>query len=212
MAWSADFAYAVGLMTSDGCLSPDGRHLIFVSKDLDQVENLMRCLDLSVKVGRVIRKQKHTESVYYRVQWGNVALYKFLLEIGLSTNKSLTMGEVKVPDEYFFDFFRGSFDGDGCFYSYFDPRWKNSFMFYVHFASGSHKHILWLQKCLKQFLEINGHIHTTNRAFQLRYAKRESLILLQRMYKDTQASHLSRKKLKIEKALRIVGLTLSKEE
>jgi len=32
MIWSADFAYAVGLLTTDGSLSIDGRHINLTSK------------------------------------------------------------------------------------------------------------------------------------------------------------------------------------
>ena len=37
--WSADFAYAIGLIMTDGNLSPDGRHLCFTSKDIEQINN-----------------------------------------------------------------------------------------------------------------------------------------------------------------------------
>ena len=35
--WSPHFAYAVGLLTADGCLSKDGRHLDLTSKDRIQI-------------------------------------------------------------------------------------------------------------------------------------------------------------------------------
>ena len=33
MQWNHDFAYAIGLITTDGNLSPDGRHINLTSKD-----------------------------------------------------------------------------------------------------------------------------------------------------------------------------------
>ena len=68
------------------------------------------------------------------------------MSIGLMPNKTKIIGAVKIPNNYFFDFLRGHFDGDGTFYSYWDPRWRSSHMFYVVFASASLKHIIWLQK------------------------------------------------------------------
>lgn len=53
---------------------------------------------------------------------------------------------MKIPGKYFFDYLRGCFDGDGCFYSYWDPRWRSSHMFYLEFISASKNHIDWLQK------------------------------------------------------------------
>ncbi len=38
MKWTANLAYAVGLITTDGCLSKDGRHIDLTSKDLEQCE------------------------------------------------------------------------------------------------------------------------------------------------------------------------------
>ena len=42
--WSPDFAYAIGLITTDGNLSPDGRHVNFTSKDLELIKNFHRGL------------------------------------------------------------------------------------------------------------------------------------------------------------------------
>lgn len=36
--WSPEFAYAIGLLVTDGNLSPDGRHLNFTSKDRELAE------------------------------------------------------------------------------------------------------------------------------------------------------------------------------
>ncbi len=50
LAWSPAVAYAVGLIATDGNLSRDGRHISVVSKDLDLLETLCRCLGLRVSV------------------------------------------------------------------------------------------------------------------------------------------------------------------
>ncbi len=213
VVWSDDFAYAIGLMASDGCLSPDGLHLIFVSKELEQIENLMKCLDLQVKIGR-FSSGSGLPKKYYRVQWGDVFLYRYLLTIGLTPNKSLTMGKLDIPEGYFFDFLRGLYDGDGCFYSYFDPRWKSSFMYYFTVGSGSEVFINWLQESIEELTGSKGHITraANGRFFQIRYAKRESHSVLQKLYADPKATHLKRKKLKIAKALRIVNESLPVRE
>lgn len=51
--WSGNFAYAIGLLVSDGSLSKDGRHVSFVSVDIDQVENFLMALDISNKISNV---------------------------------------------------------------------------------------------------------------------------------------------------------------
>jgi len=35
--WSPDLAYAIGLLTTDGCLANDGKHFDLTSKDMEQL-------------------------------------------------------------------------------------------------------------------------------------------------------------------------------
>lgn len=202
LVWSPNFAYALGLLASDGCLSKDGRHIDLTSKDTEQLENYMRALNIDVTI---TSKRSAAGKKYQRVQFGDVLFYRFLVEVGFTPAKSMTIGALKIPKQYFFDFLRGSFDGDGCFYSYFDPRWRSSHMFYTVFISASRKHIDWIQGEIENRLKIKGHITKSSRniTFQLKYAKAESLELLPNMYYDDRAIHLSRKYQKVQKALKI---------
>jgi len=203
--WSPKFAYAIGLLVTDGNLSPDGRHFDFTSQDKEQLLNFMRCLGIKVKIGYKISGYTGERSTH--IQFGDVTLYRFLLTIGLMPNKTKIIGEVKIPNEYFFDFLRGHFDGDGTFYSYWDPRWHSSFMFYTVFLSASKKHIDWIRSKLFLSLKINGHVTRDSKksVYQLKYAKAESLKLLPKMYYNSSVICLSRKRLKIEKAIKIEG-------
>ncbi len=204
--WSANFAYAIGLLVSDGNLSPDGRHIVFTSKDIELITLFQKGLDIEGHVGK---KSSGTMKVkkYFVAQFSDVLFYEFLLSIGLMPNKSKRLGVIKVPPEYFFSFLLGTFDGDGCTYSYFDPRWKSSFMFYTVFVSASKEHILWIQKEIFKRLAVKGYItgDTKRLFFQLRYAKADSLLLLRAMYRKRGISCLSRKRLKIEAMLRTIA-------
>ncbi|MBL7045141.1 MAG: hypothetical protein ISR98_00890, partial [Parcubacteria group bacterium] len=75
--WSSDFAYAIGLMTTDGSMSSDGRHFDFTSKDRDQLVNFMNCLKIKVKIG--YKTSGHSKQKITRIQFGSVKLYRFLL-------------------------------------------------------------------------------------------------------------------------------------
>ncbi len=204
--WSPEFAYAIGLLTTDGNLSPDGRHVNFTSKDRELAETFKNCLAIDNKIGMKSRGFEQ-EKKYCVVQFGDVNFYKFLGGIGLMANKSKTLGAIDIPNKYFFDFLRGHADGDGTFYSYWDPRWKSSFMFYTCFISASKKHILWLQNEIFDRLKIKGHVTKSinSSVHQLKYAKAESLKLLPKLYYDTEVVCLSRKRRKIEKALKVAG-------
>lgn len=206
--WTSDFAYALGLLATDGSLSADGRHFDLTSKDKEQLINFMKCLDIKVKIGH--KTSGYSGKKTTRIQFGSVKLYRFLLGIGFTPAKTKTIGILDISQKYFFDFLRGHLDGDGCFYSYWDKRWKNSFMFYLVFVSASKKHIDWIRSEIYRILKIRGHMTQVKRdgVYQLKFAKSDSLKLLKKIYYDKDTTCLSRKRLKIEKALGIIGLTL----
>jgi hypothetical protein len=144
----------------------------------------------------------------YRVQFSDVAFYSFLNNIGLTPAKSLTMRDLKIPDKFFQSFLRGYFDGDGYSYSYYDKRWKNSFMFYVCFCSASVDFVSWIRRRISDSLKIDGHVGNptkNNSCYQLKYSKREALILANYLYEDSYVIRLSRKHLKISQVLDIVN-------
>jgi hypothetical protein len=208
--WSSKVAYAVGLMATDGCLSGDIRHMELTSKDIQQIENIKDCFAIRAKISSK-GPGSFGKGWYYRIQWGDVTLYNFLLEIGLTPHKSLTLGALKIPDEYFFDFLRGSYDGDGSFYSYYDSRWKKSFMFYLTFLSASEAHIFWIRETVERLTGIRGHIVRNGRKCimtNVRYAKKDSVRVLEKLYPSREVMCLERKRLKIIDALSIVGITL----
>ena len=203
--WTSELAYAIGLIATDGCLYNDGRHINLTSKDLDQIETFKKCLGKNNKVGLKssgFSKQRK----YYYVQIGDVGLYRFLQQVGLTPRKSLTIGELLIPDQFFFDFLRGSFDGDGTIYSFWDKRWHSSYMFYINFISASLNHLEWLQKKVYNLTGAKGVIKPGVRAYKLEFAKKSSTDILRRMYHSSNSPRLERKFLK---ALRILSTNQS---
>ncbi|MEI7765485.1 MAG: hypothetical protein WCI93_02760 [bacterium] len=199
---SANLAYAIGLITTDGCLAKDGLLIDLTSKDREQLLNFCKCVGVDLKIGQ---KLNGNGDVCFRIQFKNRFFYDFLLSVGLTTKKSLTIGKLKIPEKYFFDFLRGCFDGDGCFYSYWDPRWRSSHMFYIEFISASKKHIDWLREELKIRINVFGHIGKVGKSstFQLRFAKKEAMEIIRKMYYNPNVICLSRKRIKIEKVLEV---------
>lgn len=203
--WSPNHAYAIGLLVADGSLSKTGRHIDFTSKDLELIKHLQICLQLShCKIGKKNSGTQNTKK-YYRIQFGDVQFYKWLVTIGISPNKSTTIQSVTVPDEYFFDFVRGVFDGDGTIYAYPDKRWRNSTTVTTGFASGSKPFLLWLQSNLNRHLDTTGFLTQGSRVLQLRYGRSDSVKIFHALYKDDQSLYLNRKFAKMKKILRIGG-------
>lgn len=200
--WTPELAYAIGLIATDGCLS--SQYLIdLTSKDLEQLENFNRCLGTSIRIGT---KLSGDGRPHLRIQFKNKAFYTFLVSLGLTPQKSKTLGALTVPSEHFWDLLRGEYDGDGSSYAYWDKRWKSSFMFYTCFASASRFHMEWLQSEINKRIHILGHITHAKRSslYQLKYAKKDSLRLLREMYHSKSNTFLLRKRLKVERMLAIV--------
>ncbi len=199
VGWSKDFAYAIGLITSDGCLSKDQRHFYFASADLELINNLKQALSLSNKLIKNIRGQKPRKE-YFAISFGDKVFYKFLNKIGLTSKKSRTIKSVKVPPGYFPDFLRGLFDGDGTFYTFWDRRWPNSFGYQISFASASSNFIKWLKNILSKNYGVKGFIRKGDGVFNLRYVKGDSRKLFSAMYSNNKILFLKRKYTKMTNA------------
>jgi hypothetical protein len=199
MRWSPELAYVVGLIATDGCLSPDGRHIDFTSKDLELVEAFKRCLGLQNRIG--VKSSGSSQRRYYRVQFANVRFYRWLVELGLTPRKSKTLGPLQIPDEFFVDFLRGCLDGDGNIRVYSDPKFPTSQRLYVRFISASFAYTCWLQQNIQRLIGVRGYIQPTRKSYELTYAKQASKILLARLYYQPGIPCLQRKRVLAEEFL-----------
>ena len=192
LKWSSNLAYAIGLITSDGCLNKDGRHIWFSSRENELVKKFKQALSLNNRIGRYARGGE-TEKRYYCLTFGDVNFYKFLNNIGLTSAKSKTIKSVAIPKNYFPDFLRGLFDGDGTFYTFQDKRWPNSFSFKLSVASASLDFLIWLKKFLTEYYNVKGYLHKGDGVWNLEYVKGDTKKLFYVMYRDQNTLHLSRK-------------------
>jgi hypothetical protein len=206
--WSPEIAYALGLMATDGNLARRRSQLSLVSKDLDQIETLRRCLRLNARIFRV----RSLTGFLYKVQWHDRGLYDWFLGVGLTPAKSRTLGPLTVPDPLYADFFRGCIDGDGCILVYTDRYHATkspSYVYerlYVSLVSASRPFLEWIRVNTRRLVGVSGAVHNSAGKGQrpiwaLRYAKQESLRLLGWMYYSADVPCLARKRLKAEKFL-----------
>jgi hypothetical protein len=200
ISWSSDLAYAAGLIATDGCLV-GGDSIDLTSKDRDQVATFLRCVDSDVRIACVHRHDP--PRVYYRAQVGNVALYDWLISIGIGPRKSFRLGEIQVPREFLFDLVRGLLDGDRTIskYRYTVPAGPHPYdALNTEFVSASRIHIDWLRTALAEALEIRGAVKVRaplqahhHHLYRLRYSKIASIRLLTALYARQQAPRLERK-------------------
>ena len=203
-SWTSELAYTVGLITTDGSLSKDKRHITFTSADLNLLKTFKKCLKL--KVG--ITKNPlgfSTNKQCYRIQFGNVRFYDWLVKIGLCPNKTFELTTISVPDNFFPDFIRGHLDGDGSIITYIDRYLitKNPKYIYkrlmVYLMSASRVHVEWLQQKINELTNLHGSIQVKkhrlrrNPIYVLKFSKKESILLLKWIYYEKNLPCLKRK-------------------
>lgn len=201
--WSSGFAYAAGLFTTDGSMSirksNQAKHLGFWSKDRELVETYLECIGLRQKIRTRERHAFGGTWIGHETTFSSVRLFQWYEEIGLMPRKSLVLGAITVPDEYFFDLVRGLLDGDGSIARYTDARGRRCFS--LRFYSASEAHVCWLRDELKRRLGIAGSLRSRTKSkglgrrpiWQLQYARVASRRLAAAVYADPTAPRLERK-------------------
>ena len=135
--------------------------------------------------------------------------YEWLMAIGLTPRKSLTIGPLGVPDDYFADFLRGCIDGDGSVLVYTDRQHEASNASYVYtrlyvsLVSASRPFIDWIRATVDRLLGLPGSVcvKRTPRGrviWNLRYSKKASIRILSWMYYSPDVPCLARKRAKAE--------------
>ncbi len=205
--WTNDLAYVIGLITTDGNLSKDKRHIIMRSSDVQLLKTFKKCLGLSNKIA-CSQNSEWAKKPCYRVQFSDAQFYRWLLKIGLFPAKTYTIEKLRIPKKYFKDFLRGHLDGDGSIFTYKDhyntfknPKYIYTRL-YVRFMSASKKHMDWLRSYIIELLKIKGQMyerkprepHQTTSTWKLRFAKKDSIKLLSWIYYKPDIPCLERKR------------------
>lgn len=195
ITWKPDFAYAIGLITTDGNLSVDGRHINFTSKDIDLIEHFKDSLSLLNKIGKKARGGSKDKK-YFVIQFGDVNFYEFLLSIGLKPAKSKTLTALAIPGDYFADFLRGCIDGDGSININRHPESRHP-QLRLRLCSASLAFLEWVKsEIMRNFNISSGWIQKPGLKkgiFCLTFGKSDSIIILKRLYYTGVSKYLARK-------------------
>lgn len=192
--WSSSLAYIIGIIATDGNLSPDERHIVITSKDEDLLLLIRDSLNLTSNVGKKSRGRSK-EKKYSILQIGDKNFYNFLLSIGLTPNKSKTIGRLSIPQQYFSHFLRGCIDGDGNISSSRHPESKHQ-QLRIRLYSASAQFLLWIEAELNKQLNLSGGwIYTAPDKIlgALSYGKADSTKILHFIYNDKGRLFLKRK-------------------
>lgn len=178
--------YIVGLIATDGNLSIDRRHINITSKDRRFLFSVRNALGLKNKIGLKTRSDSK-DKIYSNFSFGDVNFYKFLLNIGMTPRKSLTMGSINVPKVYFKDFLRGVIDGDGCI-----STWIHKTNLYrqwsLRVTSAAPIFIAWLKNEIEDNFQVGGKLHKCepkekpNPVYILKFGKMPTRVILEKIY------------------------------
>lgn len=200
LQWSPEFAYIVGLIASDGNLQLDSNEVRITSTDREIADLYCAALGLrphdilpvnwgnpnAVEVYLRIERRPPYKEQYHIIFSDHV--YRARLEaIGLTPNKSKTLAPLAIPDEYFRDFLRGEFDGDGCWSG--ERHAKRKYALGI-FTSGSRVYLDWLHETIQRMVGIKGHIYKIDLRFEGKHAEK----LGEFMYYTPDVPCLSRKR------------------
>ena len=152
----------------------------------------------------------------HTLQSSDRALYRWLLDIGLTPAKSLTLVPLAVPDTYFADFFRGCIDGDGSVRIYTDryhlPK-SERYVYerlYLSIVSASRAFAEWLHATVFRLTAMKGSLTVRCKLgghplWCLSYAKAKSIYLIAWMYYSPTIPALERKRARAERFLSPLG-------
>jgi hypothetical protein len=142
--WTSTMAYILGFVAADGCIGVsrirkrDGAKQYYfniTSKDKFHLKNIKKTMAAQHKI--YSKKSGYTgKKDYYCFQIGHQEICRDLMKLGILPHKTYDLNPMRIPDDYFPDFVRGFFDGDGTVYIYVvngTPQIKASFESYNNF-------------------------------------------------------------------------------
>lgn len=179
--------YIIGFIATDGSLSKDARHISLVSKDRDLLVAIRDALNLGNRIGLKSRGENKKGKIYSVLQIGDKKFYNFLLSIGLTPRKSLTLKAVKIPSKYFADFLRGVIDGDGNINTWIHASNGNR-QWAVRIFSAAPEFTRWLKGEIENEFGVRGKMYEDKRVdrknslFSLKFGKIAAKAVLKRCY------------------------------
>lgn len=97
--WSSHFAYAIGLIASDGNISKDEKYIIFKSAEEELAKKFKTALNVKNKLTMIARGGEKRKK-YFQLQIGDKIFCKFLNGLGITSAKSKTIQSVNVPNNF----------------------------------------------------------------------------------------------------------------
>lgn len=202
--WSPRMAYILGFLFADGNIVATKRNTHFIAFYTGDY-NLLYSIKEEINSNHKISERKSKTGIVYVLQIGSKELFEDLVKLGLTPNKSKRMQLPKIPENFYGDFIRGYFDGDGNVWSgYINKSRKNpNKILSVAFTCASKVFLKKLFILLKNMGLSGGSIIMikNKNCSRLQYGTLDSLKLYNIMYNRIHKLFLERKKLVFERFL-----------
>jgi hypothetical protein len=193
--WSHNMAYVFGLWCADGHIYAENNTYSFsiALKESDRylLETIKKDLQFEAPLRKAETKSPRSESTstIYKLTVGSKILVEDLLGLGGQQRKSLIMKLPVVPNQFFPDFIRGLFDGDGTIvYDSAARTWK------AGIYSGTESFVKELQAVLtNRITDLSCPIQKARKLFCLTFSANNARRLAKFMYNSPSLLFLYRK-------------------
>lgn len=112
--WSVPMAYLVGFFAADGYMTVNKRGGQYWALDIGDKKIISEIKSVIKSKHKIsTRNRKDGQYITYRLQVGSNAMCEDLRKLGFDERKTKRLSMPNIPTQYFSDFIRGYFDGDG---------------------------------------------------------------------------------------------------
>ena len=206
--WSRNMAYILGFLYADGNMikTKRGTHFIaFYSNDFSLLQEIKNV----IKAEHVISKRSGRTGEVCRLQIGSREWFDDLCALGLTPNKTKRMLLPDIPDEFFTDFVRGYFDGDGNVWIGHVHKYRptSTYTIQTSFTSGSMAFLESLRCRLHTQGLVGGSLFKLKAGNygRLTLSKQDTLKIYRIMYNAPHRLYLERKKVVFEEFVNNCG-------
>jgi hypothetical protein len=181
--WSADMAYVLGFVLTDGCVSG-------ISFSISQkYPEILERIGSAMKSNYPIRKTRNGKSYLHTLTISRKEMVEDLAALGIGEKKSLTVDFPDVPAEYLSHFIRGVIDGDG---------WVQDRGYVMKVTSGSVLFAVKLNEVFNAY-GLNGRIQKQSGAYRVWVSGKEDVARLAELLYDNPGDlYLARKRARFE--------------
>lgn len=198
-------AYILGFMYADGNIVETKRrnhYIAIYTADRTLLASMRQCM----KSEHRIAQRNACSGLVYRIQIGSKEWFSDLGKLGLFPNKTKRMLLPHVPTEFFGDFVRGYFDGDGNVWVGLVHKERKTALqtIQVAFTSGSTEYLQSVHRALQEMGLAGGSVYISKKKqfARLVFSVSDALKIYKIMYNCPHKLYLKRKKVVFEQFMK----------